>query len=333
MATGGARPGSGANMNEIQIGHIQEAHARIRDRIHRTPVLTSARLDGLSGARLFFKCESFQKTGSFKARGAANAVLSLTDAEAGRGIATHSSGNHAAAVSWAAGLRGVAATVVMPRTASPFKMAAVERYGGRIVLCEPTQRAREEAARRIVDETGSAMIHPYNDPRIIAGAGTAALELMDEVAGLDLVVCPVGGGGLLSGTAIAAKAVRPSVRIHAGEPEGAADASRSLASGIRQPVEHPSSIADGLLAFVGDLTFPVIRRLVDGISTVSDDAIVSSVIRLIEVLKVAVEPSGAVGYAAIAEGRVDVAGKRVGVILSGGNVDLGRAPWSGRISA
>jgi len=320
-------------MSEIQIGHIHEAHGRIRDRIRRTPVLTSARLDQLSGARLFFKCESFQKTGSFKARGAANAVLSLTDEEAARGVATHSSGNHAAAVSWAAGLRGLAATVVMPRTASRFKMEAVERYGGRIVLCEPTHRAREAAARRIVDETGAAMIHPYNDPRIIAGAGTAALELMEDVGDLDLVVCPVGGGGLLSGTAIAAKALRPSVSVHGGEPEGAADASQSLASGLRQPVEHPSSIADGLLAYVGDLTFPVIQRLVGGISTVSDDAIMSAAIRLLEILKVAVEPSGAVGYATIAEGRLDVAGKRVGVILSGGNVDLGRSPWSGRAPA
>jgi threonine dehydratase len=176
------------------------------------------------------------------------------------------------------------------------------------------------------------MVHAYNDQRIIAGQGTAALELLDEVDNLDMVVCPVGGGGLLSGTAIAAKSLRPSIRIYAGEPEGAADASQSLASGIRRPVEHPSSIADGLLALVGDLTFPVIQRLVDGIPTVSDDAITAAMVRLFEVLKIAVEPSGAVGYAAIAEGRVDVAGKRVGIILSGGNVDLGSAPWSRQVS-
>jgi threonine dehydratase len=320
-------------MGDILIGHIHEAHSRIRDRIRRTPVLTSARLDELSGARLFFKCENFQKTGSFKARGAANAILSLTDKEASRGVATHSSGNHAAAVAWAAGLRGVKATVVMPRTASGFKMASVERYGGRIVLCEPTHSAREEAARRIVEETGAAMIHPYNDPRIIAGQGTAMLELMDEVPGLDMVVCPVGGGGLLAGTAIAANSVRPSMTIHAGEPEGAADAARSLASGHREPVEHPSSIADGLLAFVGDLTFPVIQRSVDGIATVPDEAITAAMVRLFEILKIAVEPSAAVGYAAIAEGRIDVSGKRVGVILSGGNVDLARTPWSAQVSA
>ena len=320
-------------MGDILIGHIHEAHARIRDRIRRTPVLTSARLDELSGARLFFKCENFQKTGSFKARGAANAILSLTDKEASRGVATHSSGNHAAAVAWAAGLRGVKATVVMPRTASRFKMASVERYGGRIVLCEPTHKAREEAARRIIEETGAAMIHPYNDPRIIAGQGTVMVELMDEVAGLDMIVCPVGGGGLLAGTAIAAKSIRPSIAIHAGEPEGADDAARSLASGRREPVEHPSSIADGLLAFVGDLTFPVIQRSVDGIATVPDEAITAAMVRLFEILKIAVEPSAAVGYAAIAEGRIDVSGKRVGVILSGGNVDLARTPWSAQVSA
>jgi threonine dehydratase len=315
-------------MGDILIGHIHDAHARIRDRIRRTPVLTSARLDELSGARLFFKCENFQKTGSFKARGAANAILSLTDKEA-----SHSSGNHAAAVAWAAGLRGIKATVVMPRTASRFKMASVERYGGRIVLCEPTHKAREEAARGIIEETGAAMIHPYNDPRIMAGQGTAMLELMDEVAGLDMVVCPVGGGGLLAGTAIAAKSMRSSIAIHAGEPEGAADAARSLASGHREPVEHPSSIADGLLAFVGDLTFPVIQRHVEGIATVPDNAITAAMVRLFEILKIAVEPSAAVGYAAIAEGRIDVAGKRVGVILSGGNVDLARTPWTAQVSA
>lgn len=320
-------------MGEINIGHIKEAHARIRDRIHRTAVLTSVRLDEMSGARLFFKCENFQKTGSFKARGATNAILSLTDAEAARGVATHSSGNHAAAVAWAAGLRGIKATVVMPRTASRFKLAAVERYGGRIVLCEPNHKSREEVARKIVEESGAAMIHAYNDPRIIAGQGTAALELMDEVSDLDMVVCPVGGGGLLAGSSIAAKGVRPSIKIYAGEPEGAADASLSLASGTRKPVDQPTSIADGLLALVGDITFPVIQRLVDGIPTVSDAEITQAMIRLLEVMKIAVEPSGAVGYAAIAGGKVDIAGKRVGIILSGGNVDLSSTPWSPQVSA
>jgi threonine dehydratase len=314
-------------MSEVLIDHIREAHARIRDRIRRTPVLTSTRLDELSGARLFFKCENFQKTGSFKARGAANAVLSLSESEASRGVATHSSGNHAAAVSWAARLRGIPATVVMPRTGSRVKMASVERYGGRIVLCEPTHKAREEAARKVVEETGATLVHPYNDPRIIAGQGTAALEFMEEVPDLDIVVCPVGGGGLLAGTAIAFGSLRPQARVFAGEPDGAADTSLSFASGVRRPVENPSSIADGLLAFVGDLTFPVIQRRVEGIATVSDGAIAAAVRQILEVMKIAVEPSGAVGYAAVAEKRLAVAGKRVGIILSGGNVDLGRAPW------
>jgi threonine dehydratase len=314
-------------MGDVTLEHVRGAHERIRERIRRTPVLTSARLDELSRASLFFKCENFQKTGSFKARGALNAVLSLAGTEAARGVATHSSGNHAAALSWAAGLRGIPATVVMPRTASPIKIASVERYGGRIVYCEPNHRAREEAAGRVVRETGAAMVHPYNDLRIMAGQGTAALELLEEVPDLDVVLCPVGGGGLLAGTAIVARALRPGMRVVAGEPEGAADASQSLKSGVRTPVDHPSSIADGLLAFVGDLTFPVIQRDVDGIATVSDDEIAAAMRRLLEVLKIAVEPSGAVAYAVVAGGKVDVAGMRVGIILSGGNVDLGRPPW------
>jgi threonine dehydratase len=314
-------------MGEITLDHVREAHARIRGRIRRTPVFTSGRLDELSGAKLFFKCENFQKTGSFKARGAMNAVLSLTDAEAGRGVATHSSGNHAAALSWAAGLRGIPATVVMPRTASPIKIASVERYGGRIVFCEPNHKAREEAAAKIIGESGAAMVHPYNDLRIMAGQGTAALELLEEIPDLDAVLCPVGGGGLLAGTAIVARGLRPGMKVFAGEPEGAADASNSLKSGVRTPVDQPKSIADGLLAFVGDLTFPVIQRDVDGIGAVSDAEIASAMRQLMEVLKIAVEPSGAVGYAAVAARRVDVAGMRVGIILSGGNVDLERAPW------
>lgn len=311
-------------MTEISFEDIRGAQARIGGRIHRTPVLTSARLDELAGARLFFKCENFQKTGSFKARGAANAVFSLADAEAARGVATHSSGNHGAALAWAARQRGVPAFVAMPRTASQFKLASVERLGGRVVLCEPTHRAREEAAERIVRETGAAFIHPFNDARVIAGQGTAALELLTEVPDLDAVVCPVGGGGLLAGTAIAARALRPAIRVFAGEPEGAADASRSFSSGVRQAVEHPSSIADGLLAFVGDVTFPIIRRHADGIATVSDAAIAGAMRQIWEIMKIVVEPSGAVAFAALAAGRLEVAGLRVGVILSGGNVELGR---------
>jgi threonine dehydratase len=314
-------------MSDVDLDTVREAHARIRERIRWTPVMTSARLDELSGARLFFKCENFQETGSFKARGAMNAVLSLTGAEASRGVATHSSGNHAAALSWAAGLRGIPAFVVMPSTASRIKVAAVERYGGRIVFCEPTHQAREEAADRVVRETGAVLIHPFNNPRIIAGQGTAALEFLGEQPDLDALICPVGGGGLLAGTSIVAKALRPAIRVLGAEPEGAADTKLSFESAARRPVDHPSSIADGLLAFVGDLTFSVIRRHVDGISTVSEGDIAAAVRSFLEVMKIVVEPSGAVGYAAVAAKTAEVTGLRVGVILSGGNLDLERTPW------
>jgi threonine dehydratase len=315
-------------MSAFTLESIRAAQARIQGRVHRTPVLTSGRLDELAGASLFFKCENLQKTGAFKARGALNAVLSLTNAEAAKGVVTHSSGNHAAALSWAAKARNIGVTVVMPRTASAFKVASVERYGGRVVFCEPNHKSREETAARIEAETGARMIHPYNDLAVMAGQATAALELLDEVPDLDAVVCPVGGGGLLAGTAVVAKALRPGIKVYAGEPEGAADASQSLASGHRTPVASPASIADGLLAFVGDLTFPEIRRHVDGIVTVSDAEIVAAARLLLEVMKVAVEPSGAVSYAAVAGGKLDLAGRRVGIILSGGNVDLERAPWA-----
>jgi threonine dehydratase len=314
-------------MDELDIDKIREAHARIRDKIRWTPVLTSARLDEISGARLFFKCENFQETGSFKARGAMNAVLSLTDAEAARGVATHSSGNHAAALSWAAAIRGIPATVVMPSTASRIKIAAVERYGGRIVFCEPTHRAREEAADKLVRETGATLVHPYNNPRVIAGQGTAALEFLEEVADLDVIVCPVGGGGLIAGTSIVAKGLRPGIAVLGAEPEGAADAKASLDSGKRQPVENPASIAEGLLAFVGDMTFPVIRSHVDAIAAVPDRAIAAAVRRFLEIMKIVVEPSGAVAYAALEGMAGRVAGKRVGIILSGGNLDLERTAW------
>ena len=312
---------------EILPQDIEKAHTRISPFVRRTEVMTSARLDEASGSRLFFKCENFQKTGSFKARGAANAVFSLTDAEAGRGVATHSSGNHAAALSWAAGLRGIPATVVMPRTASPAKVANVERYGGRVIFCEPTHKAREEEAAALVIRTGAAFIHPFNDPRIIAGQATAARELLQEVPDLEAIVCPVGGGGLLAGTAIIAASTRPGIQVLAGEPEGAADASLSLRAGERRPVESPASIADGLLAFVGDLTFPVILRSVHAIETVSDAEIISAMRQLLQVLKVVVEPSGATGYAALCRGKLPLRGRRVGVILSGGNIDPDRLPW------
>jgi threonine dehydratase len=320
-------------VNELTLQDVRDALARIQPHITRTPVLTSARLDELSGCRLFFKCENFQKTGAFKARGATNAVLSLTPEQAARGVATHSSGNHAAALARAAALRGIPAYVVMPRTASAFKVAAVERYGGEIIFCEPTHAAREAAASLIVRETGACLVHPFNDPRVIAGQATAALELLGEAPDLDVVFSPVGGGGLLSGTALVVSALRPGARVFGGEPEGAADTARSLELGTRTPVEKPASVADGLLAFVGDLTFPIIRELVSGVVTVSETEILRAMMLLIEVMKIAIEPSGAVGYAALSKRSADFKGLRVGVILSGGNMDLAGIPWASSRSA
>jgi len=314
-------------MSALTLEEIRSAHRRIAGHVHRTPVLTSRRLDELCGATLFFKCENLQKTGSFKARGALNAVLSLDEAGVRAGVVTHSSGNHAAALSWAAARRGAAATVVMPRTTSAFKQAAVRRYGGRIVLCEPNHKAREETAERIRAESGAELIHPFNDLRVMAGQGTAALELLEDVPDLDAVVGPCGGGGLLSSTAIVAKTLHPAIRVMAGEPAGAADTIQSLAAGIRQPVVQPASVADGLLAFVGDLTFPEIQRRVDRIAPVSEAEIIGAMRLILEVMKIAVEPSGCVGYAAVAGGRLELRGRRVGIILSGGNVDLDAAVW------
>jgi threonine dehydratase len=315
-------------MGDVTLDDVRRAHERIRGRIQRTPVRTSGQLDAASGAQLYFKCENLQNTGSFKARGALNSVLSLSDADASHGVATHSSGNHAAALAWAAAMRGIKACAVMPRTASPIKVAAVRSHGGEIIFCEPNHKAREETAERVIRETGAHMVHPYNDVRIMAGQGTAALELLEEIPDLDVIVCPVGGGGLLAGTAIVAKTLRPKIRVYAGEPEGAADAQQSLKAGTRTAVQSPVSIADGLLAFVGDLTFPEMVRSVDAIATVSDAEIERAMRVLFEALKMTVEPSGAVGYAAVAGGKLDIRGRKVGIILSGGNIDLERNPWA-----
>jgi len=311
----------------LDIEAIRSAHDLIRERIRRTPVMTSTTLDAMAGAKLFFKCENFQKTGAFKARGATHAVFRLTDAEAARGVATQSSGNHGAALARAAGMRGIPAFVVMPRSAPRAKKASVERFGGRIVLCEPTLEARDAAAARVVSETGAAFVHPNNDLRVMAGQGTAAVELLEDVPDLDLILCPVGGGGLLAGTAVAAKSMRPGIRVVGVEPAGADDASRSFAAGRRLPSDHPKSIADGLLAGLGDLTFPIIRDRVDDIVTVSEAAIVAAMQRIWEIMKIVVEPSAAVSYAALVGGAIKPAGMRVGIILTGGNVDLDSLPW------
>ena len=309
---------------------IEEARERIAGKASVTPVLTSSTLDEQSGARLYFKCENFQKAGAFKARGATNAVFALPEALAARGVATHSSGNHAAALSRAARLRGIRAYIVMPDNAPQAKRAAVARYGGEISWCQPTLAARESTAREIVAATGATLVHPYDNLMVMAGQGTAALELLREVPDLDVILCPVGGGGLLSGTAVAAKTLKPSIRVIGVEPAGADDAARSFRAGRIFPSTHPDTIADGLRSCLGELPFAEIRRRVDDITTVTDEAIVRAMRQLWEVLKIIVEPSGAVPYAALLGEHTELRGRRVGIILSGGNLDLDQLPWSAR---
>ncbi|MSU51822.1 MAG: pyridoxal-phosphate dependent enzyme [Opitutaceae bacterium] len=310
----------------LDLAAIRAAHARIRDKIHRTPVLTSQWLDEQGGGKLFFKCENFQKVGAFKARGATNAIFALSTAEAARGVVTHSSGNHAAAVARAAQLRGIPSHIVMPRDAAKPKLAAVRGYGGTIVFCEPTLAAREATCARVMAETGAVLVHPYNDEAVMAGQGTAVLEFLEEIPDLELVLAPVGGGGLLAGTAVAAKGMKPGIRVIGVEPAQADDAAQSFRAG--RIVAVPSNtIADGLRATLGERNFPLIRAHVDDIVTVSEQSIVSAMQRLWEVLKIVVEPSGAVPYAAILDGKLALSGCRAGIILTGGNVDLASLPW------
>jgi threonine dehydratase len=311
----------------LDLDAIRRAHDRIRPFIHRTPVLTSERLDAASGASLFFKCENFQKVGAFKARGATNAVFAIDDETARRGVATHSSGNHAAALSRAAKLRGIAAHIVMPSNSSKVKVRAVEGYGGRIVFCEPNQQAREETCARVIADTGATMIHPFENEDVMAGQGTLAIELLEDVPDLDLILCPVGGGGVLSGTAVAAKGLRPSIRIIATEPAGADDAAQSFHAHRLVHQEMKNTIADGLRTDVGAPNFELIQRYVDDIVTASDESIVAAMRAIWETMKIVVEPSGAVSYAAILEDKVDCRSKRIGIVLTGGNVDLDALPW------
>jgi threonine dehydratase len=306
---------------------IREAHARIRDKINRTPVMTSETLDAMAAAGLFFKCENLQKSGAFKARGATNALFSLSDEEARRGVATHSSGNHAAALSRAAKLRGIPAYIVMPNNSPKAKQASVRRYGGEIIFCEPTLAARESTASEVIKRTGAAFIHPYNDLRVMAGQGTTAIELLEQVPDLELILCPVGGGGQLSGIAVATKALKPSIRVVGVEPAGADDAARSLKAGHIIPSVNPKTIADGLLTSLGEKPFVEIQRDVDDIVTVTEDSIINAMRLIWEVMKIVVEPSGAVAYAAVVERKIQFQGKRAGLILSGGNLDLDKLPW------
>ncbi|MBN1449254.1 MAG: pyridoxal-phosphate dependent enzyme [Bacteroidetes bacterium] len=306
---------------------IMAAARRIAPYARHTPVLTSQSLDALAGASLFFKCEHLQKVGAFKFRGACNTVFSLTDAEVANGVATHSSGNHAQALALAARLRGAPAYIVMPENAPDIKKRAVAAYGANITYCAPNLVARESTLAAVVAETGAAFIHPYNDERVIAGQATAAHELLNEVPDLDLIMVPVGGGGLLSGTALAAYYHPSTPAVIAAEPQGADDAKRSFDARRIIPSENPQTIADGLLTSLGDKTFVIIQEFVLGIVTVSDDAIIAAMRIVWERMKQVIEPSAAVPLAAILDHRIDVSGRRVGIILSGGNVDLDHLPW------
>ena len=307
---------------------VKEAAARIVGIAHRTPVMTCASLNDRVGAQVFCKCENFQKAGAFKFRGATNAVMSLSDAETSRGVATHSSGNHGAALALAARFRRVPARIVMPFNAPESKKAAVAAYGGTIVYCEPTQEAREATLDSVVRETGAVFIHPYDNARVIAGQGTAALELCAEVPNLDVILAPVGGGGLISGTALTAAACSAGARVVAAEPEAADDAYRSLQAGRILPADDPKTIADGLRTSLGGLTFAVMRSHMVQVVTVSEEAIVAAMHYVWQRMKIIIEPSSAVPIAALLDRRVNVVGQRIGIILTGGNVDLARLPWT-----
>ena len=316
----------------VDLGAIRDAARRIAGLARRTPVLTCGTLDRLAGRSLFFKCEQFQKVGAFKFRGACNAVRRLDEATAARGVVTHSSGNHAQALALAARQRGIPAHIVMPENSSPVKRRAVEEYGGQVVLCAANLAARETTAADVLRRTGATLIPPYDHPDVIAGQGTAALELLEEVPDLDAIVAPVGGGGLLAGTALAARGINPVLRIIAAEPRGADDAARSKASGRLIPQTGPQTIADGLRTSLGELTWPVLRDLVERVVTVREDEIVAAMRLAWERAKLLIEPSAAVAVAAMLadEFRALDGARRVGVILSGGNVNLDELPWSVR---
>lgn len=312
----------------LSFSDVQQAADRLHGLVRRTPIMHSASLDDATGSRLFFKCENFQRTGAFKFRDANNALLQLEAADRARGVATHSSGNHGAALALAARLHGVPVWVVMPRGANVAKRAAVAAYGARIVDCEPTMSGRELALAAVVEAQGLQVIHPYNDLRVMAGQGTAALELLADEPDLDVLLTPVGGGGLLSGSIVAARGITPAIRVYGAEPAGADDAARALATGRIEALAQPDTLADGLRATLGELPFTVLREQVTGIVTVDDAAIVRAMRLVWERLKIIIEPSAAVPVAALLEGKVPlVAGQRVGVILSGGNVDLDALPW------
>lgn len=306
---------------------ITEAAERIKPLIHRTPVLRCNAIDEITGGNLFFKCENFQKAGAFKSRGATNAVFQLSESELKRGVATHSSGNHAAALALAAKRRGIQAHIVMPENSNKIKIKAVESYGGLITFCESTLQSREDTLNEVISRTGAIEIHPYNNYQIIAGQASAALEMIEDFPDLNLIIAPVGGGGLLSGTALAARYFGNHTRVIAAEPERADDAYRSFLSKTFVPSVTPDTIADGLRTSLGTLTYPIIMEYVDDIVTVSESGIINAMRLIWERMKIIIEPSSAVPLAAILEGKIDVSGKKTGIILSGGNVDLNELPF------
>lgn len=303
------------------------AHERIKPFIHRTPVLTSTFLNGLAGAELFFKCENFQKAAAFKARGASNAVFGLTDAQAAKGVATHSSGNHGLCLSYAAGRRGIPCTVVMPRTAPQAKKDAVKGYGGRVIECEPSTSSREAVFAEVVAESGAEFVHPYNDPRVIAGQGTCSRELNEQVERLDAVVAPIGGGGMISGTCLTLSNIAPGVKIYAAEPKQADDAARSFRAGHIIADDAPETVADGLKVPLKELTWHFVQKHVTDILTADEDEIIEAMKLVWKRMKIVIEPSSAVPIATILKNPDVFRGKRVGVIITGGNVDLDKLPW------
>src|SRR6266481_4008123 len=296
-------------VGSVNLDTIRAAHERIRPYIHRTPVLTNSWLNDASKASLFFKCENFQKVGAFKARGATNAVFSLDDATARRGVATHSSGNHGAALARAAKLRGIPAHIVMPSNSAKVKVCAVEGYGAQIIFCEPNDASRKAACADVIAKTGATLIHSFENEDVMAGQGTAVVELLEDVSDIDFVICPVGGGGLLSGTAVAAKTMRPKIKVIAAEPTNADDAAQSFRAGRLIRTEKKFTIADGLRTNVGAANFPIIQRYVDDIVTASEGAIITAMRTIWETMKIVIEPSAAVPYAAIMERSIDIGRK------------------------
>jgi len=314
-------------MDFPSLAAIKAAHQRIQPFIHRTPLMKSEAINAMAGCEIYFKCENFQKVGAFKARGAANAVAKLTDAQKQNGVATHSSGNHAAALARAASVAGIKSYIVMPSNAPEIKKKAVKGYGGEIIECEPNLMARETTLQAVVEKTGATFIPPYNYMDVIEGQATCALEMWEEGIPFDTVMAPVGGGGLLGGTALCTKYISPSTKVIAGEPEGADDAYRSFHAKKLIPMEGPKTIADGLLTSLGKINFAIIMQYVDDILTVSDEEIIAAMRLIYERMKIVIEPSCAVPLAALLKHKERFKGQKVGIILSGGNVDLGKLPF------